>query len=318
MQDSYGREITYLRLAVTEDCNLRCRYCMPEDGMESCRDKMLSTEEMIMAVETAASLGIRKLRLTGGEPLVNPDILEICEKAKAVPGIKELCITTNATMLKKLSKDLARAGVDRLNISIDSLDPEKYRWITRIGTVDTALKGIEVALDAGFKKIKLNSVLIGGFNDDEIADLAALTRRWPVDVRFIELMPMSGNLEFGEEAYIPSSTVLKALPELEACPDAGGDGVARLYRLPGAQGYVGLISPIESHFCGSCNRLRLTADGNLKPCLHSAAEYPIKGLDRQGMEDQFRAAIMGKPQWHGVLSYKERSRTPRPMKKIGG
>lgn len=317
MKDNYGREITYLRLSVTELCNMRCRYCMPEDGIcKLAHSDMLTEDEMIMAVEAAAELGITKLRITGGEPLVKKNILSICERAAKVEGIREVCITTNATLLSKLAKPLRDAGVSRLNISLDTLNPEKYRYITRIGDLDTAMAGIQAALDAGFEKTKINSVLIGGFNDDEIADLAGLTLKMPVDVRFIELMPMYDSGDFGPEAFIKGDTVLKALPEL--VPQEQDGGVARLYRLPGALGNVGLISPVSAHFCGECNRLRLTADGKIKPCLHSDDEYCLKGLDYEGMKEELRQAILGKPQWHGELSYSERTHTHRDMNQIGG
>lgn len=317
MIDSYGRNIYYLRLSVTDLCNLRCRYCMPESGVaKKCHDEILTEDEMIMAVEAAASLGIRKLRLTGGEPLVKKNILSICERSSAIPGISEVCMTTNGILLPKMAKELVSAGVKRLNISLDTLDPDKYARITRIGTLDNALHGIEAALDAGFSRIKINSVLIGGFNDDEIPALAHLTRRYPVDLRFIELMPMTKSEEFGEQAYVPCSAVCDALPELS--PMQQSDGVARLYRLPDAQGSIGLISPLSAHFCGSCNRLRLTADGKIKPCLHSSQEFPIKGLDLEGMTAQFLAAVSAKPARHPELSASSRSQAGRNMNQIGG
>ena len=202
MIDTYGRQITYLRLSVTELCNLRCRYCMPEDGVCKKRhEEMLTQEEMIMAIRAAAALGIRKLRITGGEPLVKSNIVELCRAAAAVEGIEDVCLTTNGTLLPKLAAPLREAGVRRLNISLDTLDAEKFRYITRIGRLEDATAGIEASLAAGFEKIKINSVLIGGFNDDEIPALAGLTRRWPVDLRFIELMPMYDSGDFGPEAF---------------------------------------------------------------------------------------------------------------------
>ena len=317
MLDRYGRNITYLRLSVTELCNLRCRYCMPEEGVcKKEHDEMLTEEEIVLAVETAAELGINKLRITGGEPLVKKNIVSICERTAAVPGIREVCMTTNGVLLPKLAGPLRDAGVRRLNISLDTLDADKFRYITRIGSLDETLRGIETTLDAGCEKIKLNAVLIGGFNEDEIPALAGLTRRWPVDLRFIELMPMLDGSAFGPEAFIPCERVLQALPELEEEEPDGG--VARLYRLSGAQGRVGLISPLSSHFCGACNRIRLTADGKLKPCLHGKAEFSIKGLGRDAMREQFRAAMLAKPEWHGELSYASRSRAGRNMNTIGG
>ena len=317
MIDTYGRQITYLRLSVTELCNLRCRYCMPEDGVCKKRhEEMLTQEEMIMAIRAAAALGIRKLRITGGEPLVKSNIVELCRAAAAVDGIEEICLTTNGTLLPKLAAPLREAGVRRLNISLDTLDAEKFHYITRIGTLGDALAGIDAALAAGFEKVKINSVLIGGFNDDEIPVLAALTKQYPVDVRFIELMPMYDSGDFGPEAFIPYTVVTDRLPEL--CPLPADGGVARLYRLPDAKGNIGLISPISAHFCTDCNRIRITADGKIKPCLHSSDEISLKGLDEKGMLETLRSAILSKPKWHGELSYSERSHAARNMNQIGG
>ena len=316
MLDKFGREITYLRLSVTDLCNLRCRYCMPEEGVpKKDHAAMLTEDEMILAVEAAASLGITKLRITGGEPLVKKNILSICRRAARVPGIREVCMTTNGIRLPELAVPLREAGVRRLNISLDTLDPDKYAQITRCGVLSDALAGIHAALGAGFEKIKLNAVLIGGFNDDEIEEMAKLTLRYPLDMRFIELMPMGEN-GFGKEAYLPYTEVLRRLPELIPLPREGG--AAKLYRLPGALGNVGLISPVSAHFCSGCNRLRLTADGKLKPCLHSSAEYPIKGLDKAGMAAVMEEAILGKPEWHGLLDYANRSQSARSMNRIGG
>ena len=316
MLDKFGREITYLRLSVTDLCNLRCRYCMPEEGVpKKDHAAMLTENEMILAVEAAASLGITKLRITGGEPLVKKNILSICRRAARVPGIREVCMTTNGLRLPELAVPLREARVRRLNISLDTLDSEKYAQITRCGVLSDALAGIHAALEAGYDKIKLNAVLIGGFNDDEIEEMAKLTLRYPLDMRFIELMPIGEN-GFGKEAYLPYTEVLRRLPELMPLPGEGG--AAKLYRLPGALGNVGLISPVSAHFCSGCNRLRLTADGKLKPCLHSSAEYPIKGLDKAGMAAVMKEAILGKPEWHGLLDYANRSQAARSMNRIGG
>ena len=317
MIDSFNRNITYLRLSVTELCNLRCRYCMPEEGVCKKRhEDMLTQEEMLQAVRVCAALGIRKVRITGGEPLVKPNIVSLCKEIAAVRGIGELCLTTNGTLLAPLAEQLKQAGVDRLNISLDTLDEEKYRMITRGGELSEARRGIEAAMDAGFRKIKINTVLIGGFNIDEIVSLANLTRQYPVDVRFIELMPMVDNRDFGPDAYVPNTVVLEKLPEME--PVSADGGVAKLYRLPGALGEIGLISPVSAHFCAACNRIRITADGKVKPCLHSSDEISIKGTDEVGMYEKIKSAILEKPQWHGELSYYERSHARRSMNQIGG
>lgn len=317
MIDSFGREISYLRLSVTDRCNLRCRYCMPEDGVcKKSHAEMLTEEEMITAVRAAASLGIRKLRLTGGEPLVKKNILSICRSCAAVEGIEELCLTTNGILLPQMAKELKAAGVDRLNISLDTLNPEKYAYITRIGSLEQALRGIEAAIDVGFSRIKINTVLIGGFNDDEIPALARLTEAYPVDLRFIELMPMTQHEALGQSAYVSGAAVLQALPELIQTEQS--DGVARLCRLPDAQGSIGLISAVSDHFCAACNRIRLTADGKLKPCLHSAQEYCIKGMDFEAMRREMERVILAKPACHAPLSVASRSSAGRNMNQIGG
>jgi cyclic pyranopterin phosphate synthase len=277
---------------------------------------MLTEDEIISAVEVAADLGITKIRITGGEPLVKKNIVSICRRAAAVEGIREVCLTTNGILLPQLAKPLKEAGVSRLNLSLDTLDPQKYAYITRIGTLETFRAGLDAAFEVGFGKIKINSVLIGGFNDDEIEAMARLTLEYPLDMRFIELMPMYDSGDFGQEAYVPYSRVLEKLPEAEPVPQDGG--VAKLYRLPGAKGNIGLISPVSAHFCGRCNRLRLTADGKLKPCLHAADEYSIKGLSRDGMKAVFEQAIWNKPAWHGDLDALHRSQAGRNMNEIGG
>ena len=317
MVDRLGRNITYLRISVTDKCNLRCRYCMPEDGVcKKDHADMLTEDEFITAVEAAASLGIAKVRITGGEPLVKKNIVSICRRAAAVEGIKEVCLTTNGILLPQLAKPLKEAGVKRLNVSLDTLNPEKYAYITRLGKMETFKEGLDAAFEAGFRKIKINAVLIGGFNDDEIVSMAELTRQYPVDMRFIELMPMYDSGDFGVDAYLPYSRVLEKLPEAVAVPQDGG--VAKLYRLPGALGNIGLISPVSAHFCGECNRLRLTADGKLKPCLHAADEYSIKGLDFDGVKAMMEEAIWNKPAWHGDLDALHRSQAGRNMNQIGG
>ncbi len=317
MTDPLGRNIDYLRLSVTDRCNLRCRYCMPPEGIcKKAHAQMLTEDEMILAVEAAASLGITKVRITGGEPLVKKNILSICSRTGAVEGVREVCMTTNGVLLPRFARQLRQAGVSRLNISLDTLDPQKYTHITRMGALGDFFRGLDAAFEAGFEKIKLNAVLIGGFNDDEIPALAALTEKYPVDVRFIELMPMYDSGDFGETAFIPVTRVLEALPD--AVPVAQDGGIARLYRLPEGKGNVGLISPVSAHFCAQCNRLRLTADGGLKPCLHSREEFSIKGLDFQAMRRVMETAIAQKPRWHGDLDARHRSHAGRNMHEIGG
>ena len=237
MEDTFGRNIRYLRLSVTELCDLRCRYCMAEEGVcKRGHEELCSFEELRDFTAAAAALGVTKLRVTGGEPLVRRGIVELCAMLRAVPGIEELCLTTNGTRLEQLAAPLKAAGVDRLNISLDTLRPERYREITRTGELENVLRGIEAAERAGFENIKLNCVLLGGMNDDEIGDFVRLTAKKPWQVRFIELMPMGVCAAWPPERFLPAQDVLSRVPELRP---AGRSGVAQLYRLPGAAGMVG-------------------------------------------------------------------------------
>lgn len=313
MTDGFGRKIEYLRLSVTDLCNLRCQYCMGPEGVKK-RDHrdILSHEEIEEIVRAAVKLGVRKVRVTGGEPLVRPGIVDICRRIGAIDGVEELCVTTNGLRLPELAGALRQAEVCRLNISLDTLRPERYREITRVGSLEKALAGLEAARAAGFPPPKLNCVLMGGVNDDEIPDFVALTEREPVSVRFIELMPIGPCRDWDKSRFIPADAVLQAVPELTP---VGGDGVARLYRLPGGKGTVGLIRPVSDHFCPTCNRIRITADGKLKPCLHSAAELPLRGLHGEELEAAIRAGILAKPQRHHLETGSE---SIRNMNAIGG
>jgi cyclic pyranopterin phosphate synthase len=315
LQDQFDRDINYLRLSVTDLCNLRCVYCMPESGVTKLRhEDILSVEEIEEIVRAAAALGITKVRLTGGEPLVRHGILDICRRVAAVQGITETCLTTNGTLLPKYARELREVGVNRLNTSLDTLDPVRYAEITRGGDLNDALRGIDAARDAGFDVLKINTVLIGGVNDGEIRDLVDLTRDGRTHVRFIELMPIGASADWAGARFLENSAVLRAVPELVA---ADSDGVARLYRLPDTDGTVGLISPISSHFCPTCNRVRVTSDGKLKPCLHSSDEINLRGLHGDALAETLRAAIYGKPQHH-TLDGTTTSNSARSMYAIGG
>ena len=313
MKDAFAREITYLRLSVTDLCNLRCQYCMPEQGVHKrSHEEILSNEQLEEIVRTAVACGVRKVRITGGEPLVRRGIIDICRRVAAVDGVEELCLTTNGVLLPQYAQPLRDAGVQRLNISLDTLRPDRYRQMTRIGTLSDALAGIQAAQDAGFPAPKINCVLIGGFNDDEIADFVALTRQREVSVRFIELMPIGPCMAWDKTRFLPAEAVLRAVPELEP---VGGDGVARLYRLPDGTGTVGLIRPVSDHFCPACNRIRVTADGKLKPCLHSSQEIDLGGLHGDALEAAIRRGIEAKPQRHHLDTGSE---SLRNMHAIGG
>jgi len=311
--DSYARAITYLRISITDRCNYRCRYCMPDGGIEKCaHGDICSLEELRDMAAAAVRCGVRKIRVTGGEPLVRRGAVDFCRMLAEIPGVEELCVTTNGSLLAEQAAALREAGVTHLNISLDTLKEERFRTITRLGTLSDVLRGIEAAERAGFEKIKLNCVLLGGVNDDEIADFAALTRAHDWQVRFIERMPMGCGRDFG--AYLPAQAVLERCPELETISH---DGVAACYRFPGAKGTVGLIAPMSHAFCSECSRVRITADGKLKPCLHSAAELSLRGLSGDELEAAIRRGILMKPERHHMDETGE-TEAQRGMFAIGG
>lgn len=314
MLDSCGRKIDYLRLSVTDLCNYRCQYCMPAEGVcKRPHDSNLSVEECVEVAAAAVRLGVRKIRLTGGEPLVRRGILDICRQLREIQGLEELCLTTNGSLLPQLAQPLRDAGVDRLNISMDTLRPERFHDMTRLGSLENVMFGIEAAEAAGFKNLKLDTVLIGGFNDDEIGDFLNLTMERAWEVRFIELMPMGPCAVWDKSCFLPGTEVLKRYPALQ---EIEPNGVARRYRLPGAKGTVGLISPLSHEFCGECRRIRVTADGKLKGCLHSREEISLKGLHGRELEDAIRKGVLQKPQRHHLTE--RPSDTPRNMNQIGG
>ena len=314
MLDGCGRTIDYLRLSVTDLCNYRCRYCMPAEGVcKRPHADILSVEELVEIGEAAVACGVKKIRLTGGEPLVRRGILSICRGLRAIPGLEELCLTTNGSLLPELAKPLREAGVDRLNISLDTLQPERFANMTRSGTLSDVLDGIHAAEAVGFTDLKLDTVLIGGFNDDEVGSFLQLTMEHPWEVRFIELMPMGPCAEWETSCFLSVDTILKRYSTLQVIEP---NGVARRYRLPGAKGTVGLISPLSHDFCGQCRRIRVTADGKLKGCLHSREELPLRGLHGKDLEDAIRRGILQKPQRHHLAEGP--SDTPRTMNQIGG
>ena len=418
MRDSFGRQVDYLRLSVTQRCDLRCAYCRPARDCESPRE-LCDLEELTELAAACVELGVKKIRLTGGEPLVRPDLVELVGRLRALPGLEELCLTTNGQRLAELAAPLRAAGLDRLNISLDSLRPARYRALTG-GELERTLAGIEAAEAAGFTGLRLNTVLLRGVNEDELAELAGLARTHPWSVRFIELMPIGPGAAM-PEAFLPAARVLEAVPELreagqadrparsgEHCspwadeatgnrqqatgPGAGnvgtgpsaplrcaqddeygalsarrdgsqpsapwgeaagaalarsgehcspwadeatgnrqqatgqgtgdrepgnGDGVARLYTGPGWAGTVGLIAPMSRAFCAACSRVRITADGRLKPCLHSPEEFPLRGLRGAALREAILAAVGQKPARH-QLHELGRSGSLRTMEEIGG
>lgn len=315
MLDGEGRLIEYLRLSVTDRCNCRCTYCMPAGGvpMLGHRD-ILSFEELTEVVTACAQLGVRKVRLTGGEPLVRRGLPELVRMIRAVPGVEELAMTTNATLLAPVAAELHHAGLDRLNVSLDTLDAARYAELTRGGSLEDALAGLAAARDAGFSRTKVNCVLMGGVNDADVPRLAELARTEPIDVRFIELMPMGPCAGWPKTRFIPAETVLEAVPGLVPLRR---DGVAELWHAPGWAGNVGLIRPMSHRFCDGCSRIRVTADGRLKPCLHSAAEIPLRGLHGEALLAELRRGIAAKPAYHH-MDRDHASQSARDMNEIGG
>ncbi|MBN1401821.1 MAG: GTP 3',8-cyclase MoaA [Anaerolineae bacterium] len=305
--DSLQRAIRYLRVSVTDRCNLRCRYCMPEEGVPTLRhEDILRHEEIARIVAVAASLGLSKVRLTGGEPLVRKGLLDLVRMIAQTPGIDELAMTTNGTLLAPQAQSLADAGLQRVNISLDTLRAERFRDITRWGELEDVLEGIRAAHAAGLEPVKINMVVMRGFNDDEVVDMARQSLNLGWHVRFIEVMPLGENAWFNQARYVSSGEV-RARIEAAWGPlepaSLPGNGPARYWRVPGAPGSLGFISAISEHFCATCNRLRLTSDGRLMPCLFSDLEYDLRGPLRAGSDDQvlrsiFLEAVRHKPEGH--------------------
>lgn len=320
MLDKQGRNIDYLRISVTDLCNLRCRYCMPEEGMvKKGHDNILRNEEIEEIVKVSSKLGIKKVRITGGEPLIRKGIIELIRSISNIKEIKDIAMTTNGILLKDYAYDLKNAGLNRVNISIDSVNEEKYKFITRGGSLEKVFEGIEAAQEAGLTPIKLNIVLIGGFNDDEIENFVNLTLYHDIDVRFIELMPIGGASQWAKQKFIPNEIVLQKFPELMAVYKKDKGSPASYYKLPNSKGRVGLINPISHLFCSECNRIRVTADGGLKPCLHSNEEINIKEVlnQRDLLEERLVYGIKSKPKEHQIneLGYEP---IERNMYQIGG
>ncbi|MDD5127819.1 MAG: GTP 3',8-cyclase MoaA [Dehalococcoidales bacterium] len=306
LYDSFQRPVNYLRISVTDRCNLRCIYCMPEDGVPlMSHDDILSYEEIYTIARAAAGMGIEKVRLTGGEPLVRIGLPVLVEMLAGIPAIDEISLTTNGTLLAEHAAELKAAGLKRINISLDTLKPERFKEITRRGTLEDTLKGITAAQDAGLEPVKLNTVVIAGVNDDEIPDFAARTVNDGWHVRFIELMPFAGKKSAGS-GFVPVSDMrqrLEKLGKLEPVLHTTGNGPAKYYRLPGAKGTIGFITPVSEHFCYRCNRLRLTADGKLRPCLMSDREIDLKtalrgGATMTGLKRLIEQAVAAKPRNH--------------------
>lgn len=308
MHDGFGRRIEYLRVSVTDKCNLRCVYCMPEEGLPWLRrEEILRYEEVAEVVRVMAGMGLRRVRLTGGEPLVRRDLPRLVRLIRAVPGIDDVALSTNAVLLAEHAEALREAGVDRVNVSLDSLRPERIDAIARrAGSADAIFAGLAAAERVGFAPIKVNCVVMRGRNDDEVADFAAITRERPWHVRFIEVMPTGENLGVSQDEYVPAAEMLervRSVGELEPVRGPDGNGPARYFAFPGAPGTVGVITPMSHNYCGSCNRMRLTADGQLRPCLFGHLQTDLRGPLRRGepLEPLVRETLRTKPERHWLV-----------------
>ncbi len=326
--DGYGRSIDYLRISITDHCNLKCYYCTPFSGRSHlARSEILTYEEMLSVARAAAAAGITKIRITGGEPLVRKGVVEFCRMLSKIADLKSLALTTNGIDLEDMAEALFKDGVRRINISLDTLKPERFEKITGYNWLSRVLAGIQRAEQVGMHPIKINTVVMRGINDDEIEDLARLTMDKPYHVRFIELMPTDSSA-YGNYAslFIPVEEFMKKIHQLGCVqiePAADSYGPARLCRLAGAVGKVGFIAPISWHFCGSCNRLRLTADGKIKTCLFSREEIDIKTPLRDGATQNeiiniFRQAVAVKPAGHRLNAKDHQNPCQRTMRAIGG
>ncbi|MDD2310178.1 MAG: GTP 3',8-cyclase MoaA [Desulfuromonadaceae bacterium] len=307
LRDTFGRRINYLRLSVTDRCNMRCFYCMPAEGIQDVgHDAVLSYEELQLIAESAVGLGIEKIRITGGEPTVRAGIVEFLAKLAAIPGLRHLALTTNGQLLEQMASDLYRAGVQRLNVSLDSLNPQTFREITRGGDLGKVLAGLDAAVAAGFPPPKINIVIMRGINDGEILDFAELTRSRGNSVRFIEYMPAMKD-EGWQRLCFPGEEVLQRIREhypLEAVDKGTFAGPSQDYRLPGAKGSIGIITAVSGHFCSDCNRIRVTARGQAKGCLFSDEKTDLNPFlrppDRGGLTKVLQEIVRTKPEGHSI------------------
>lgn len=325
LTDGFGRRHSYLRMSLTEKCNLRCQYCMPEEGVKlTPRAQLLTTAEVLTLARLFVHEGVEKIRLTGGEPLIRPDVLEIIAELRKLKGLKTIAVTTNGMNLSRLLPGLKTAGLDLLNISLDSLVPAKFEFIVRRKGFHKVMEGIDKAIEMGYNPVKVNCVVMRGLNEDEVLDFVALTKRKPLDVRFIEYMPFDGN-KWNFKKMVSYQEMLDHIrqqwPDLEQI-QGGETDTAKAFKVPGYQGQVGFITSMSDHFCGSCNRLRITADGNLKVCLFGNSEVSLRDTLRSGASDQELLEIIGaavgrkKKQHAGMFNISQMKN--RPMILIGG
>jgi len=330
MIDSHKRLINYLRVSITDRCNLRCIYCMPKEGLSLIgHDDILRYEEILRIVEEAVKMGISKVRITGGEPLVRRGVVDFVRSLRSIDGLDDVSLTTNGILLGHYAEDLARAGMKRINISLDSLKPDRYVSITRGGDLQAVLQGIEAVHALGLAPIKINVVVVKGFNDDEVLDFARLTLDKPYQIRFIELMPLGTSYVHNGGRYLSNDIVKSRIETVYSLNSLNGngskqDGPARLFRLSDGSGTIGFISPVSHHFCATCNRLRLTADGHLRACLLSDAETNLKeplraGCTDRGLHQLIESTLALKPLRHNITEEQGRARKClKEMSAIGG
>lgn len=329
LRDGFHRIIDYLRISITDRCNLRCVYCMPPGGVSPVGHKdILTYEEIIRVVSVAAGLGVRKVRITGGEPLARKNVTYLIASLKKIEGIEDLSLTTNGVLLEKYAKEIADAGLDRVNVSMDSLRPERYREITRGGDIERVLRGIRAAEQAGLLPVKINMVPVRDLNEDEIGDFATVTLKSPYHVRFIEFMPIGAGGFWNNERYISTVEIREAAEKLGPLHPVRVRkmGPAKYFRFENAPGVIGFISALTHHFCGDCNRLRITADGKLRPCLFSETEIDLKPALRRSsgdaeVERMLRLSLEVKPEGHNIggrVISRERFSGLKPMSRIGG
>ncbi|MGR4064078.1 MAG: GTP 3',8-cyclase MoaA [Vulcanimicrobiaceae bacterium] len=326
LTDAFARPVTYLRVSVTDKCNLRCVYCMPEAGLQWLRrDDILSYEEIAAIVRGAASVGVRSIRLTGGEPLLRRDLATLVRLLADIPGIDDLSLSTNGLLLAEQAGDLARAGLRRVNISLDTLDETRFEVIARRPGLEQVLRGLDAAIAAGLDPVKVNCVVMRGTNDDELESFAALTRERPISVRFIEVMPVHENAVLQRDAFVSATEILERVGTIGALlPVDGprGSGPARYYAYPGAPGTVGVISPLSHDYCERCNRVRMSADGRLRLCLFGDHAIDLRGPLRAGATEEdiagiLQSAMLIKPERHH-LRLGEPAARMRALSEIGG
>jgi GTP 3',8-cyclase len=330
MFDKFNREINYLRVSITDRCNLHCSYCRPKEGISlQGHEDILRYEEIIRIVSIAVKMGLVKVRITGGEPLVRRGFVDFIAALKKISGLRDISLTTNGILLEEFARKIFDAGIGRINISLDSLNKDKYFRITNGGNLEAVLRGIARAEEVGFSPIKINTVAIKGFNDDEVLEFAGLAVYKPFQVRFIELMPVGqANLDYGED-YIPATQLIKKISEryeLEQIRNKKNksDGPAKIFKIKGGRGEIGFINPVSDHFCLTCNRLRLTSDGKLRVCLLKETEIDLKKALRENCSDTeleklIRDAILLKPKQHDlVCTENSLKKCYRNMSEIGG